>query len=654
MDASKSKNKINSSKSFRTRMDSKPPPPPTGVVSPGQKRKSARRPKTPAPRKPPRPVVKEKSETFPSTVTSELPPNVSHDVDNTPVVEWSDCMKPSGEECCMTVEQKDQNIKSDAASKPSLTGDGHITGNSKSSIDQEKKSSIHIPLNRKTRRAPDVPRTSKLIGVGGGGSGVGICISSQKGSQDSWRFISKSFSPADLTNKDAGQCLDTLRLRKGSLDDDVLTRSKPVVQYVKIVKKDRGTDPINVNSNLSSSPSLTQSKSVDGLDRYGIFLDLSDISCDYFYNQAFRSSFLEEATLKRQTIGFHSDIQTLLKHSHKDEEHIYSLPQPQSYSDDTLKAVKLITDKYDTLQRRRLHAASFREGDLAKLRGTLTFHRELSSSKDDADGKEDKSSSSPHGSLNSSPFISGPLQEEKDAEDIVCNFTGLSKKDILRLEMFYKGYDTEVIVCSCLADLYLGNAAAPGSEPTDWLLYYTGVPIWVLNTGTGQRNRELHIYLAERETGFPLWKDKINYLTNFELLEADHKILTMRLSGSLSKMAKFSIFCEEASVEFHKSFVAMTADPSDELWSVSRENSKVSQKMRKKRRKKRKSFTTHDISQPCNFQHIAKLDPTDPQVLASLALLMGTSTELAKGRNLSLPASVISQHQNLPTEHLTV
>ncbi|KAK2155641.1 hypothetical protein LSH36_235g03034 [Paralvinella palmiformis] len=605
-----------------------------------------RRPKTPPPRRPPRPVVKEKSDN--SDAASELHPTTA-ETSSVSLRDHIEISNSMNDEHDVNLVKKNQVGKVDSISRSYATGDSQITSHFRSLAGNDKKSVIHIPLNRKKRKAPDVPRTSRLTGTGD----INLCVSSQKGSQDGWRLISKSFSPADLTNKETGQCLDTLRLRKGSLDDDVLTRSKPIVQYVQIVKKDRGTDPINLKSDLPSSPSLTQSKSVDELNRFGIFLDLSDISCDYFYSEAFRSSFLEETTMKRQTIGFHSDIQTLLKHSHKDEEHIYSLPQPLSYSDNTLKAVKLITDKYDTLQRRRLHAASFREGDLAKIRGTRMIQREPSGNKDTIDDKDDKQSASPCVSQPASPLLSSPLHEEQDAEDILCQLTGLSKKDILRLEMFYKGHDTEVIVCSCLADLYLGNAAAPGSEPTDWLLYYTGVPIWVLNTGEGQRNRELHIFLAERETGFPLWRDKINYLTNLETMKDDRKILKMRLSGGLSKMAKFCVVCEEASVEFHKRYLTMTADPGDELWCMSSESSKVSQKMRKKRRKKRKSFTTHDISQPCNFQHIAKLDPTDPQILASIALLMRTNTELAKGRN-SLPSSVIRQCQGLETEHLTV
>jgi len=54
------------------------------------------------------------------------------------------------------------------------------------------------------------------------------------------------------------------------------------------------------------------------------------------------------------------EYQTLLKHGKEDA--VYSLPQPQCYGDETLRAVKLITEKYDTFKRRQLRALSFRDG----------------------------------------------------------------------------------------------------------------------------------------------------------------------------------------------------------------------------------------------------------------------------------------------------
>jgi hypothetical protein len=153
--------------------------------------------------------------------------------------------------------------------------------------------------------------------------------------------------------------------------------------------------------------------------------------------------------------------------------------------------------------------------------------------------------------------------------------------------------------------------------------------------------------LAERETGFPLWKDKINYLTNLEVMSGNPKVLTIRLSGSLSKMAKLSVFCVEAAMKFHEEFVAVTTDPNDELWRVSTENTKQSRKALKKRRRKWKSFTIHDISQPCNFQHIHRIDPCDPKALASVSILMESNVDTAKDQSSSLNSS----HMEYPTGH---
>lgn len=63
------------------------------------------------------------------------------------------------------------------------------------------------------------------------------------------------------------------------------------------------------------------------------------------------------------------EYQTLLKHGR--QEAVYSLPQPHCFGDDTLKAVKLITDKYDTFKRRQMRAMSFRDAAGASRQQSL-------------------------------------------------------------------------------------------------------------------------------------------------------------------------------------------------------------------------------------------------------------------------------------------
>ena len=131
------------------------------------------------------------------------------------------------------------------------------------------------------------------------------------------------------------------------------------------------------------------------------------------------------------------------------------------------------------------------------------------------------------------------------------------------------------------------------------------MPVLVLNTGLGQRPRELFIVLAEKETGFPVWQDKITYLS--EYAAPDPYIHTMHLSGSLSRVAKLRMSCETAARDFHRHFTEMTGDPEDDLWRVS-----VKDNRGKKKRRKGKRHSKKEISAPCNFSHVTRVDPKDP------------------------------------------
>jgi len=77
------------------------------------------------------------------------------------------------------------------------------------------------------------------------------------------------------------------------------------------------------------------------------------------------------------------EYQTLLKHGRQDA--VYSLPQPHCYGDDTLRAVKLITEKYDTFRRRQMRAMSFRDATAAAAAGRTggKFSRQQSTAEDD-------------------------------------------------------------------------------------------------------------------------------------------------------------------------------------------------------------------------------------------------------------------------------
>ncbi len=411
------------------------------------------------------------------------------------------------------------------------------------------------------------------------------------------------------------------------------------------------------------------------------------------------------------------DVQTVLRNSLvNEEEKIYSLPQPACYGDNTLKAVKKITEKYDSLQRRKLRALSFREG--AKFSGVGSSFSQPSSPISPEEGPgglgtapdlpstpppplsagvldttgssaassvfdiPDAGSSSPgngKGSIpeevsqksppppppprkSSPPLMTSPQGESPTAtqeespvpaqgespvtsagespvtsegeslrnllrdslkistvespagEEVVSMNTGVTPRDIARIDLFYHGRDTEILVAGCLADLTFGSAVSSGSEEVEgWSpVVNTGVPLFILNTGKGTRRRELLITLAERETGFPLWSDKINYLSNFR--ESEPQKYVMQLHNNLRKVAGLKFYSDEAAKEFVKKFKEITVNPNDELWKVScgkmGKQKKRSKSFNLKRSKPKKPNKTQ-ISVPCNFSHITNVDPKD-------------------------------------------
>jgi hypothetical protein len=65
-----------------------------------------------------------------------------------------------------------------------------------------------------------------------------------------------------------------------------------------------------------------------------------------------------------------------------------------------------------------------------------------------------------------------------------------------------------------LANLYFGKAIRQNDH---WKFAMTGIPVLVLDTGIHHRDRKLHIVLAEKGTGFVLWRDKVDHLTEFSM-----------------------------------------------------------------------------------------------------------------------------------------
>ena len=454
-----------------------------------------------------------------------------------------------------------------------------------------------------------------------------------------------------------------------------LPLEKPVIE-VKLVKNERPRS------------SYRMSKSAEELDKP----EEENTKHSMFLRHAgsnLRNSFIDR---NRDSIcNSVNDVQTVLKPQPEyTEEEIYSLPQPQSYSEDTLKAVKKITDKYDTLQMRKLRALSFRENkggnsdpnspaspaveNTEKVPFPAEVTIRVESPEDSSDTTlEDLSdttldlspdsvkeaprepiqemprrkkpplppmppptsriSTGPTGRVvevpphlavvdpdaaEDSAFMIEPRKQKPEPEliqntegdEVVCVSSGITQKDVSRIDLFFRSRECEVVVCQCLADMIMGTADPATGVVDMWsAVCHTGVPVLVLNSGLGKRRRELFVVLAERETGFPLWQDRVNYLTGYkDIKTAMHQL---QPSNNLRMRIGFRFYCTNAAAEFLSKYREMTTDPNDDLWKVSNSRMDKGRRALLKKLRMKKRPSKGDISQPCNFAHVTKVDTKD-------------------------------------------
>jgi hypothetical protein len=403
---------------------------------------------------------------------------------------------------------------------------------------------------------------------------------------------------------------------------------KPVIE-VKLVKNDssRPSTPRSRHSTPRSTPRSTPprvmyprdipadqyriSKSADDLDLGEHKVeDVIYCSVNLLRDVKYRHSFVDRN--RDSVCNSIGEMNTLLKSEFPEDQKAYSLPQPHCYSDNTLKAVKQITEKYDTLQRRKMRAMSFRENSKfspiepgSPITQAALWNLRVEAVPGPVPGAGVIQQPEP-AEDQTTPELETPAREFVDTfDEVVCVASGITRRDISRIDLFYRGRETDVIVCSCLVDMRMGMPAKDGLMST-WDLMCTGVPVFVLNTGLWKRRRELNLILADRETGFPIWQDKITYLTNYQ--EVTPVLHTMHVSNQLRKMVGLTFYCEGAAAEFLARFRQMTSDPNDDLWKVSTGKQEKKKKVKKTKFKKP---SKKDISQPCNFTHITRVDPGD-------------------------------------------
>ena len=91
----------------------------------------------------------------------------------------------------------------------------------------------------------------------------------------------------------------------------------------------------------------------------------------------------------------------------------------------------------------------------------------------------------------------------------ILSDTSLSPQEVSLIRSTYSSYKTTCYISSSLVNLYTSTPSSP------WTLCYTGVPTLLLNYGGSwaRTQRGVHLVLAERGTGFALWKDRLDNLS---------------------------------------------------------------------------------------------------------------------------------------------
>ena len=373
----------------------------------------------------------------------------------------------------------------------------------------------------------------------------------------------------------------------------------------------------------------------------------------------FRSSFIgkENLNVDKTVYGDAAlqkppgEVQTLMKQ--EDEGQVYALPQPACYSDDTLKAVKLITNKYDTLERWKERAHSFRGGADVTTQAPVKPERNgssvtssLSACSPSADAKVFQDS---FNSINAdvTQTVDESIEQPvaKTLPEVVKEESDkLSETEVSRIKLFYSSRTTDVTVCRYEASLYLSekevNDVADVLQ-SDWSLAHTGVPVLVLHTGQGRERRHLLLVIAERETTFPLWQDTVNHLSQYRSQTSNSH--SMRLSRCLLKCASLKFHSAEASDAFMHQFTSVTSNPDDDLWklSVTARGGGAAKRSKNTGNAKKLPVKLGDISQPIQFAHLTNVTSQDKVVTEVLS-----ATELTDRppdeQDVTLSADVIN------------
>ncbi len=192
----------------------------------------------------------------------------------------------------------------------------------------------------------------------------------------------------------------------------------------------------------------------------------------------------------------------------------------------------------------------------------------------------------------------------------------LSANDILKVESSYRSIGTQVYASRCLCDLYITTAERL-AKLEDWILFQHGLPVWLLNSGTNpKRQTRLSLIIAEYGSGFPIWQDNINGRSDIKQAREQH--ITFRLSDQVTlAVLRFNDLI--ASKEFFSYYISIRNNQNyKHLFTNGHNRSSSCGSTLNSKRKSAHHVNKSSISNPCQFQHITRLQVKDRARLTSL------------------------------------
>ena len=335
---------------------------------------------------------------------------------------------------------------------------------------------------------------------------------------------------------------------------------------------------------------------------------------------------LDIPQLDREPYGGNRGLRAMVGYDSIDDQQIYSKavihPQADKDKEKEEKAIKKILEKYDSLGKVRplKEVESLSEESLAvttsPIVSTVTTGYSTASLGRRRDVGPLQVPSAPRDEyihiapevVSEFPVPAAPMANLK-AQDRT-----LVEADILQVEMFFRSHKTDVFVCTCLVHMYFGSFAGSPTkkQPDNWQYVKSGRLVLIVDNGEARsRGRRIVIVLAEKGTGFQIWKDGVNQLTDYKA--ASMGFHTMHLSSDHMRRVGFGFDDTVCAADFHRKLLSVTTDPGNsDILSVTGNGKHRSRKRKEdKKHKKWRAPNKSDISSPCCFTHITKLDERD-------------------------------------------